>query len=52
MTKTIFTREQVKEFSDHNCFTGFTTADAIFPWLPEYFFMGYCPCDTGDGDGQ
>jgi hypothetical protein len=52
MAETIFAGKKIKEFSFGQPFTFYALPYAKFPWLPEYFFMGNRPCNTGNGNRQ
>jgi len=52
MAEAIFAGKKIKEFSFGQPFTFHALPYAKFPWLPEYFFMGNCPGDTGNRNRQ
>ena len=49
MAKTIFAGKEIKEFSLQDSFTGFRFFHAKISWFSKYFFMRYCPGNTGNG---
>jgi len=52
MTKTVFAGKKVKELTLSNSFPLLTAFQAIFPGLPENFFVGDCPRNTGNRYSQ
>ena len=52
MTKTIFACKQVKEFSLKKRPAFLTAVCTIIMYFFKNFFMGKCPCNTGNGNGE
>jgi len=52
MTETVFAGKKVKELTLSNSFPVLTAFQAIFPGLPENFFVGDCPRNAGDRYSQ
>jgi hypothetical protein len=52
MAKTILAGKQVKKFAGKYGLAIFTFIYTVFPGLPKYLFVRYCPGNAGNGDGQ
>jgi hypothetical protein len=52
MAEAILTGKEVKEFSFHYGFTSYTSINTIVFEFTKNFFVGHCPCNTGNRYGQ